>query len=129
MTRRAELAKIHIAKTQLGLDDETYRALLERVTGKNSAGSLDADQRRRVLAEFEKLGWKPARPAAAAPHGADAQRRKIAAMLKAGGKPAEYGQGIAKKMFGRRLEFCSPAQLRAVIAALEKDRQRRGAEE
>ncbi len=30
--RKAELAKIHMAKAALGLDDETYRALVRRVS-------------------------------------------------------------------------------------------------
>lgn len=32
--RRALIAKIKIAQKELGLDDVTYRAVLERVTGK-----------------------------------------------------------------------------------------------
>jgi len=31
--RKALIAKIHIAKAQLGLDEETYRAMIERITG------------------------------------------------------------------------------------------------
>ena len=34
--RRALIAKIKIAQKELGLDDATYRAVLERVTGKRS---------------------------------------------------------------------------------------------
>lgn len=51
-----QLAAIHIKKTQLGLDDETYRALLERVTGKRSAKDLSASQRFTVITELERLG-------------------------------------------------------------------------
>ncbi len=127
MTRRADLAKIHIARKDLGLDDDDYRALLRRVTGMHSAGSLEEDERGRVLAELAKLGWRPAKAAAgSAPHGAPAQRRKIAALLAAAGRPVEYGAALAKKMYRKRLEFCSAGELRGVIAALEKDRQRRG---
>lgn len=53
------LAKIHIAKKQLGLDDDTYRDLLERVTGKRSAKGLTHTQINNAIAEFERLGWKP----------------------------------------------------------------------
>ncbi|MCO2667365.1 regulatory protein GemA, partial [Pseudomonas aeruginosa] len=35
--RAVNLAKIHIAKAQLGMDDDTYRALLARVAGVRSA--------------------------------------------------------------------------------------------
>lgn len=53
------LAAIHVAKKQLGLDEETYRAVLMRSTGKDSAGDMDEGQRRKALAEFERLGFKP----------------------------------------------------------------------
>jgi len=54
------LAKIHIAKKQLGLDDDTYRALLLRVVGKESSRDMSAAEHGRLLAEFERLGFNPA---------------------------------------------------------------------
>lgn len=124
-TRRADLAKIHIAKKDLALDDARYRALLTRETGRGSAADLDAGERARVIAAFVKLGWQP-RPKTA-PHGAPAQRRKIARLLQAAGRPAAYAEGIARRMHNKRLAFCSPAQLRGVIAALMVDAKRRAA--
>lgn len=53
------LAKIHIAKKDLGLDDTAYREILVRITGKDSSGNMSECQRRAVLAEFQRLGWKP----------------------------------------------------------------------
>ncbi|MCT4654381.1 MAG: regulatory protein GemA [Cohaesibacter sp.] len=53
------LAKIHIAKKDLGLDETAYRAILVRITGKDSSGNMSERQRRAVLAEFQRLGWKP----------------------------------------------------------------------
>lgn len=53
------LAKIHIAKKELGLDDTTYRALLLRVTGKDSSGRMSETERAVVLSEIKRLGWKP----------------------------------------------------------------------
>ena len=50
-------AAIHIAKRDLGLDDDTYRDVLERTTGQRSAKGLTAAQRGKVLAEFRRLGW------------------------------------------------------------------------
>ncbi len=47
--RRALLAQVHIAKKQLGLDDPTYRAVLERETGKRSAADCSDTALRRVL--------------------------------------------------------------------------------
>ena len=53
------LAAIHIAKKQLGLDDETYRDLLLRVTGKRSAAAMSEAERRRVVAELRAKGSAP----------------------------------------------------------------------
>jgi phage gp16-like protein len=56
--RRSELAKIHLAKKRLGLDDETYRAIIERVCGgKTSAGELDEGERGKLLDEFKRFGF------------------------------------------------------------------------
>jgi hypothetical protein len=57
--RRAMIAKIHIAKAQLALTEDSYRAVLRRVTGLDSAGAMRADQLDAVLREFARLGWKP----------------------------------------------------------------------
>ncbi len=60
MTPRATMiAKVHLAKKQLALADESYRDILRRVTGQESAGALDERDLDRVLAEFKRLGWKP----------------------------------------------------------------------
>lgn len=56
-------AAIHVAKKQLGLDDETYRALLERVTGEASTKDMTGRQRAAVLTELRRLGFKPAEKA------------------------------------------------------------------
>lgn len=52
------LAKIHIAKKELGLDDETYRAVLQRVIGKSSCAKANAKQLTKVIEEFKSLGFK-----------------------------------------------------------------------
>lgn len=59
--RRAMLSKVHIAKKDLALADDSYRALLGRVTGKSSAADLSDPQLDKVLGEFKRLGWKPKR--------------------------------------------------------------------
>jgi len=56
--RRSELAKIHVAKKRLALDEETYRATIARVCGgKTSAGDLDEDERGNLLDEFKRFGF------------------------------------------------------------------------
>jgi len=53
------LAKIHIAKRDLGLDEETYRGALEGQTGKRSAAEMTNDQIAKCLRHFVSLGWIP----------------------------------------------------------------------
>lgn len=57
--RRAMLAKVHLAAKELGLDEETRRDVLERVTGHRSAGDCTDAQLDQVLGEFKRQGWKP----------------------------------------------------------------------
>ncbi|WP_417423568.1 gp16 family protein [Hoeflea sp.] len=54
------LAKLHIAKKQLGLDDDTWRDLLVRVAGKPSSRDMSDGERGRVLDELKRQGFKPA---------------------------------------------------------------------
>lgn len=53
------IAKIHIAKKELALDDDTYRALLEQVTGKTSCAGMTPAQLNQVLDTLKTKGWKP----------------------------------------------------------------------
>lgn len=54
------LAAIHVAKKALGLDDDTYRDLLERETGKRSAKDMTSAELDRVLAVMRRASFKPA---------------------------------------------------------------------
>ncbi|HQU16654.1 MAG TPA: regulatory protein GemA [Gammaproteobacteria bacterium] len=58
--RRVKLAKIHVAKKQLGMEDDAYRAVICRVTGQASAGACTPAQLDRLLAEFKRLGFDAA---------------------------------------------------------------------
>ena len=49
---------IHIGKKDLGLDDDTYRDVLERVTGKRSSSKLSDPARVKVIDAFTRMGWK-----------------------------------------------------------------------
>ena len=48
------LAAIHVARKQLGLEDDDYRAVLERVTGKSSAGKMTVGEQGKVLDELRE---------------------------------------------------------------------------
>jgi CBS-domain-containing membrane protein len=57
--RNAMLAKVHVAKKQLGLDEDTYRDVLRRMVDRDSAAGLNEVQLDRVIHEFKRLGWRP----------------------------------------------------------------------
>lgn len=73
-SRRRALAKIHVARQRLALCEDSYRDLLRRVAGVDSAAALDVRGFDAVLREFRRLGF------ADAPLPARAQARKIRAI-------------------------------------------------
>lgn len=59
MTRNPLLAKIHIAKKDLGLDDDTYRDLLEQRYSRRSSARLSDAQLIDLIGHFKNQGFKP----------------------------------------------------------------------
>jgi len=57
--RRAMLAKIHLAKKSLQLDEDDYRNILMQETGRSSAGDCTEAELDRVLGRMQALGFKP----------------------------------------------------------------------
>lgn len=53
------IAAIHVAKKQLGLDEDTYRAKLQIITGKSSVKDMTEEERQRVISAFRQNGFKP----------------------------------------------------------------------
>lgn len=51
-------AIINIARTQLGIEETAYRALLVRVTGVNSLKAMNERQRLAVVEELKRQGFK-----------------------------------------------------------------------
>lgn len=133
--RKNELAKIHLAKKQLALDDDEYRAIMLSVTGKQSAADLDWQGRQKLLNHFKKIGFKVkakaggrARPTVGEDRAP--RMRKIEALLADSGRSWAYADGLAKKLFAsttkvERIEFCDGDHLAKVIAALVIDAKRR----
>lgn len=52
------IAAMHVAKKELGLDDDTYRATLAKVTGKSSSADMTEPERQKVLEHFRASGFK-----------------------------------------------------------------------
>lgn len=128
--RRVQIAKIKMAQKHLGLDEETYRALLVRVTGCQSSAAMTSLQRDQVLAEMARQGWTGNAASAwqGRPKNTDKvpMLRKVEALLANAKRPWEYAHATANRMFGvDRLEFLSDEQLRRLVAALQIDANRR----
>lgn len=136
--RTTDLAKLHIAKKALALTDESYRALLHRIAGVDSAKDLDIAGRAKVLKEFERLGWKPTATKKAGTRsikpGQDAAAVRMLRGLwielhQAGivRDPGEAALAAFASRFGRRVsavQWASSAQVRAAIEAAKAMRDR-----
>lgn len=128
--RNAELAQIHIARAHLGLDDDTYRAILWTVGRVKSAKDLDWTGRKALLEHFKAKGWKPAPPKrakAAKPvsGGQDGMVRALWSDLHAAGKvrdpsDAALGSWLKRNRWPERPEWLDGRQVTQAIEALKK---------
>ena len=124
--RRKELAMIHIARKQLGIDEADYRSMLSSVAGVVSAADLDHDGREKVLDHLRQCGFIPAHKSAKASgmHLKPSADRspylgKIGRLLTEMDLSWAYADGIAKRMFGVRfVRWLRPDQLQKVLIAL-----------
>lgn len=150
--RKALLAKIHVAKKQLGLTEEEYRALLDGHFGAASAADLGLTDLKRLVLVLADYGFKPSKgharrgvsrkretPATLTNDndklGREPLMKKIEAQLAEKGRaegtdvPWGYAVAILKRQSGgvtRCFEHATPEQLRGVIAALTRDARRKG---
>jgi len=136
--RGSQIRTIKVAVRQLGLDEETYRALLVRVTGKSSCAQMNIAERGKVLDALKAQGFELVRSGKSVFHHrpkdtrrepqADNTRmlRKVEALLADAKRPWDYAHAMARHMFGvDRLEFLRGGQLHKLVAALQIDANRR----
>lgn len=128
--RKTQLSAIHACKAQLKLDDETYRAIVARVsvlhgTACTSSADMDARQRQALLDELRSKGAPPG-PNAGKPSNSNQlpqQMAKVQAQLASMKLSWAYADAIAKRMFG--IAKCGwlrkEAQWVALIAALHNE--------
>jgi phage gp16-like protein len=123
--RKNMIAKIHVAKTQLGMDEEAYRDLLESVTQKRSCADMDERELHLVLEAMRRVGFKPFFPATK-DKDVKTQVDKIRALwldlakaeLVPDGEPALLGF-VKRQTKVDRLEWLTPKQCNSVIEALK----------
>ena len=121
--RQGLIAKIHVAKTQLALDDDNYRAILQRVTAKSSCAEMNLQELQRVMAEMERLGFKPTKKSIGRKplHFTDVSdlMAKLGKLLQLTEKSWAYANGMAKQMFQKdNVNQLNAAELRKLIAEL-----------
>jgi len=133
--RNAAIGKIHIAKSQLGLDDETYRAILLTIGNVKSSKDLTPEGINKVIKHFESKGvvFTKKKGTGQKPNNLNKvpQLQKIEALLADMKLPWDYltskGQGnvsMLQRLTGKqRLEFCDQKGLTSVITALTKKQQ------
>jgi len=140
--RSKDLARIHLAKKELGLDEETYRSLLKTTTGKDSASAMGPGERWKVLLQLGRMGAKSGAPAGSeggkpfpgkptmVPVEGVALMSKIEAFLAEARRPWAYAHGIAWRMFKKnQVQHCEPDELRKIVAALSYDAKRHDRDE
>lgn len=126
-TRRAELAKIHMAAEQLGMDTadknegSEYRSMLWTVARVRSSAALDWAGRRKVLDHLKACGAKlgfAGKPANVKPELIPLMS-KIGALLADMKLSWKYATSILKRQAGiERLEWADSKQLHDVVTAL-----------
>ena len=132
--RRSMLAKVHIAKQQLGLCDDDYVAVLLRETSRTSAGDCTQQELEKVLRAFEARGFSAkARRAGPKPADHPAARKARAMWISLGllGAIADPSEK-ALEAFGRRqlkcdkLQWANQALVYRLVEALKAIAERHG---
>ena len=132
--RRGMLAKVHIAKQQLGLCDDDYVAILLRETGQISAGDCNQQELEKVLRAFEARGFS-AKVRRTGPKPADhpAARKARAMWLSLGllgtiADPSEKAlESFARRQIGcDKLQWANQALVYRLVEALKAIAERHG---
>ncbi|EAC0381645.1 regulatory protein GemA [Salmonella enterica] len=121
---------IHTGKSCLGWDDETYRDVLFRQTGKRSARDCSVSELEKTVLYMRTQGFAPSsrgrRPRVAT--GRKAILSKIEALLADAGRPWGYLDGITERMLGEKkpVEWLDDEQIYKVMQMLIVDAARHG---
>jgi len=129
---KKQIALVHVAKNQLGLDETEYREMLRSLYGVSTSKALDNEQLEDLMHRFKAAGFRPAHSSArtSGMHRKPASSRerqlgKVAALLADMSLPWRYADSIAARMYGiPRVRWLEHEQLTAVISALVKKQAR-----
>lgn len=130
--RRLLIAKIHLAKKEMGLGDDDYRAMLVRVTTRLSSAECTLPELRSMVEEMKRQGFKP-RPSTrtAADHPAAQKARALWISLYHLGaihnSSEQALEAFAKRQLGcDRMQWANQAHAYKLIEALKAIGERNG---
>ncbi|AYW91677.1 gp16 family protein [Yersinia pseudotuberculosis] len=123
---------IHVGKSALAWDDETYRDVIYRLTGKTSSAKCSIEQQERIVAYMRAHGFEP-KPAPkrgrrpSVPASKKTILSKIEALLTDANRPWSYAESMAQHMFQvRYVDWLPLDKLTKLMQALIIDAKRRG---
>ncbi|AXF75189.1 regulatory protein GemA [Erwinia tracheiphila] len=122
---------LHTGKSALNWDDETYRAVLARFTGKTSSTKCTVAELESVLEHMHQSGFPRCNPRRGRrPHVARSREdvlAKIEALLTVSARPWQYAEAMARHMFeGRQaVEWLTDEELFKLMQELIADQKRR----
>jgi phage gp16-like protein len=131
--RRSMLAKIHLARKELRLIEDDYRAILLKVTGRSSAKLCTDAELSAVIGELKRIGFRPQKAAGSRPatHPGAAKARAMWISLHQLGaikNPSEQAlEAFARRQLGcERLQWADQSLVYRLIEALKAIAERHG---
>ena len=141
LPRNTLIKLIHTGKRALGLDDDTYRDMLENVTGLRSCADMSDKNLTAVLAHMREKGFAASPVPAGKARSAPAKSRGFNTDNLASSKQLGLVRGLWKRMYafaivhdvsdsaldayarrmvGKALMYCTPGQCQKLIECLKK---------
>ncbi len=140
LRRKKLIAQVHIAKNQLGLDDDIYRDALYLATKKRSCADMSIIELHKAVSHFENLGFNPKKNAKGkryySPKSRDQEFKNMADKARAlwidGAKESYIKDGSEQalgkfcyRMTGKySIDWCSSDETHRVIEAIKQMRER-----
>jgi len=120
--RKGLLAKVHIAKKELCLLDDDYRAILQEEFGVTTAKALTVGELQSLVRRFESKGWCPKSTRQISPDQAEALKERAAALAAEAGLDGTRLRGLVRRICGvEKLEWCQDTHsLKRLLAAMNK---------
>ena len=126
--RQKLIRLIHVAKRDLAMPDDSYRAILLQIGGKESAADLNAQQLERVLQHLKRCGFKVRAKGSNRPLAQDGQSSTIRAIwlqladmgIVRDRSEAALGKYVYRMTKVDALQWLSTEQASAVIEQLKK---------